>query len=37
MAGIVNDKIVFTPFAKAVKANTCMSKDMIEMIRVLSV
>jgi 6-phosphofructokinase 1 len=37
MAGIVHDKIVFTPFEKVVKQNTKMSKDMLEMIRVLSV
>ena len=37
MAGIVNDKLVFTPFHKVVKGNTPISADMIDMIRVLSV
>jgi 6-phosphofructokinase 1 len=37
MAGIINGEIVYTPFAQAIKTNTCMSKDMIDMIRVLAV
>jgi 6-phosphofructokinase 1 len=37
MAGIINNEITFTPFKNAVKENTQMSKDMLEMIRVLAV
>lgn len=37
MAGIVNGEIVYTPFEKAIKENVCLSKDMIDMIRVLAV
>ncbi len=37
MAGIINDKIVFTPFEEVVKQNTIMRSDMLEMIKVLSV
>ena len=37
MIGIVNDKIKYTPFKNAIKENTAMSSDMLEMIRVLSV
>lgn len=37
MVGIKNDELVHTPFAGAIKENTKMSKDMLEMIRVLSV
>ena len=37
MAGIINDEVVFTPFTQAIKANTNMRQDMVEMIRVLSV
>ena len=37
MAGVVNDRVVFTPFDKVVKGNTPISPDMIDMIRVLSV
>lgn len=37
MIGIVNDELVHTPFAGAIKENTKMRKDMLEMIRVLSV
>ncbi len=37
MAGIVNDRVLFTPFDKVVKGNTPISPDMIDMIRVLSV
>lgn len=37
MAGIVNGEIVYTPFANAVKENSKISADMLEMIRVLAV
>lgn len=37
MAGIVNDNVVFTEFKNAVKENSKMSSDMLEMIRVLAV
>lgn len=37
MAGIINGNIVFTPFENAVKVNSCMSIDMLDMIRVLAV
>lgn len=37
MLGIVNGDIVYTPFEQAVKQHSTMSKDMLEMIRVLSV
>ncbi len=37
MAGIVNGDIVYTPFENAVKQHNCISRDMIEMIRVLAV
>ncbi len=37
MAGIVHDEIVFTPFEQAVKANAIISRDMLQMIRVLAV
>lgn len=37
MLGVVNDKVVHTPFAKVVKGNTPISDDLLEMIRVLSV
>jgi flagellar motor component MotA len=37
MAGIVNGNIVFTPFANAVKENSKIGGDMLEMIRVLAV
>ncbi|HYD21594.1 MAG TPA: 6-phosphofructokinase [Flavipsychrobacter sp.] len=37
MAGIVNGEVVYTPFAQAVKKNSEMSADMLEMIRVLAV
>lgn len=36
MAGIVNGKLVHTPFEGVVKQNTCIDHDMLEMIRVLS-
>jgi 6-phosphofructokinase 1 len=37
MLGVVNDKVVHTPFAGVVKGNTPISDDLLEMIRVLSV
>lgn len=37
MAGIINDKVVFTPFEEVVKKHSAMSEDMLHMIRVLSV
>lgn len=37
MAGVINGKIVFTPFEEVVKQNAIISDDMLEMIRVLSV
>lgn len=37
MVGVVNDKVVHTPFAQVVKGNTPISDDLLEMIRVLSV
>ncbi|RYE25702.1 MAG: 6-phosphofructokinase [Sphingobacteriales bacterium] len=37
MAGIINGEIVYTPLDKAIKQNTCLSADMLEMVRVLSV
>jgi 6-phosphofructokinase 1 len=37
MAGIVNDEIIYTPFKNAVKENSKISRDMLEMIRVLAV
>lgn len=37
MAGIVNGEVAYTPFANAVKQHTCISNDMIDMIRVLAV
>ena len=37
MAGIVNDEVVFTPFENAVKQHANMSRDMLQMIRVLAV
>jgi 6-phosphofructokinase 1 len=36
MVGIVNDEIVFTPFAQAVKENSKINNDMLQMIKVLS-
>ena len=36
MAGVVNDKVVFTPFSEIVKDGNCVNIDMLEMIRVLS-
>lgn len=37
MAGIIDGEIAFTPFESAVKQHNTMSKDMIDMIRVLAV
>lgn len=37
MAGVVNGNISYIPFANAVKENTLISKDMLEMIRVLAI
>lgn len=37
MAGIVNGDICYTPFEQVIKQNAAISKDMIEMIRVLSI
>ena len=37
MAGIVNDKVVFTPLKDIIKDGYSMSSDLIEMIRVLSI
>lgn len=37
MAGIINGEIAYTSFDKSVKQNTTMSKDMLDMIRVLAV
>ncbi len=36
MAGVINDKIIFTPFAKVIKGEAPINRDMLEMIRVLS-
>jgi len=36
MAGIMNDKIVFTPFRNVIKQNAVINPDMLEIIRVLS-
>lgn len=36
MAGIINDKLVYTPFERVVKQHTCIDEDMLEMIRVLA-
>lgn len=36
MAGVVNGKICFTPFANVIKQNSTIDADMLEMIRVLS-
>ncbi|MBL7717398.1 MAG: 6-phosphofructokinase [Flavipsychrobacter sp.] len=37
MAGIVNGEVTYTPFSQAVKENSTISKDMLDMIRVLAV
>jgi len=37
MVGVVNDKLTYTPFENVGKLNSKISKDMLEMIRVLSI
>ena len=37
MAGVINDKVVYTPFCNVIKGETPISEDMLEMIRVLAV
>ncbi|HRO41781.1 MAG TPA: 6-phosphofructokinase [Flavipsychrobacter sp.] len=37
MVGLINGKLVYTPFENVVKENAKMSDDMIEMIRVLAI
>ncbi len=37
MLGIINGEIAYTPFENAIKQNSMMSKDMLEMIRVLAI
>ena len=37
MAGIINDKIFFTPFENVIKRNTQINPDMLELIKVLSI
>jgi 6-phosphofructokinase 1 len=37
MAGIINDKVCYTPFEQAVKQHNTISRDMLQMIRVLAV
>ena len=37
MAGIINDKVAYTPFTKVIKGESPITDDMLEMIRVLSV
>lgn len=37
MAGIINDEVMLTPFDKVVKENALISRDMLQMIRVLAV
>ena len=37
MTGIIHDQIVYTPFEQAIKQNAVMSRDMLQMIRVLAV
>lgn len=36
MAGVINGEVCFTPFEKVVKENAVISKDILEMIRVLA-
>jgi 6-phosphofructokinase 1 len=36
MAGVMNDKVVFTPFNKVIKGTSPISPDMMDMIRVLA-
>ena len=37
MAGVINGEIAYTPFENAIKENAVISKDMVDMIRVLAV
>jgi 6-phosphofructokinase 1 len=37
MAGVINNEVCFTPFEQAVKQHDAMSRDMLQMIRVLAV
>jgi 6-phosphofructokinase 1 len=37
MAGVMNGEVCFTPFNQVVKTNSMISKDMLEMIRVLAI
>lgn len=37
MAGVINGEVAFTPFEQAVKQHATMSRDMLQMIRVLAV
>jgi len=37
MAGVMNDKIIFTPFKNLIKVNADINTDMLELIRVLSI
>ena len=37
MAGIVNNEVVYTPFKNVVKGCNPISKDMLELIRVLAI
>ena len=37
MAGIINGQVVYTPFEQVIKGESPITKDMLEMIRVLSV
>lgn len=37
MAGLVNNKVVYTPFEELSKSNKAINKDLINMVRVLSV
>ena len=36
MVGIVNGEVVYTPFDSAVKVNAVISRDMLQMVRVLA-
>jgi len=36
MVGIINNKVVFTPFEKAVKHHKTLKKDLEELIEILS-
>jgi 6-phosphofructokinase 1 len=37
MAGLINDKVVFTPFKNVVKGEAPVNADMLEMIRILAI